>query len=469
MLSLSDYITRYRDRHDLTLTFVGAQRLTYPDFFARVNGYLGWLNQDVPPGGIVLIDGVKTANSVAAAVACILSGRGYSFLDVSLPKARKDQILTAIRPALYFEAVEQGLEPRRPTEGAPRSFAGSVVFTSGSTGHPKGVFSSYDALAHYVDSMLDCMGDEPQTWLSICPVHFDVFQLDVLVQLARGANIVFAGSSLLPQQYLNIIVDEGVTEVLYISTLLKMTVQMVDRLPPHRLRRIYFGGEGCSIPVLQQAMALFEGLPFCQFYGPTENTNNTTCNHFDALRDSPTGFMPLGKPIKHVRIDVIGADGEVCAPGEVGEFVMSGPQLFSGYLDTMTGRFDAHLGAYHSNDMGYRDEDGDLWFTGRQDDVVKVNGNRVSLIEINSRIQECVRDATVSTVVRDRAGFQSLVSGVHSPGPFDPDRIVAHLASCLPGYCVPSEIVRLPDDKVTRLSTGKTNYKLIKDYLNSHA
>ncbi|MCF4130029.1 AMP-binding protein [Methylobacterium sp. SyP6R] len=465
MANLTELLTRYRDRDDRFVAVVDGERESYRAFFTRIDRWQSEIGTTVPAGGIVLIDGVKTLDAVAAGVASLLAEGGVSYLDLTLPSSRTSQIVTAMRPALHLVHGGDGISRHVPVENSPRRFAGSVVFTSGTTGQPKGVFSATEALAHYVDSMLDCMGDNRQTWLSICPLHFDVFQLDVLVQLARGADIILASNTLLPHQYLNIIADEGVTEVLYISTLLKMTVEMVDTAPKHDLRTIYYGGEGCSTAVLGRAMALFSGIEWCQFYGPTENCNNTTHHRFRTLRPTATGFMPLGRPIRHVHIGVVDADGRSCPVGEVGEIVLSGPQLFSGYLDTATGRFDPHRGAYHSKDLGYFDEAGDLWFTGRKDDIVKINGNRVSLVEIDNHIRSFVKDATVLTAVKEHRGFQVLVSGVHSPASFEPDEIIAHLRSVLPNYCVPTEVIRLPDDKVTRLSTGKTNYKLIKEFI----
>lgn len=471
-MTLMSAITRYREQKHLYIKEADGEVCSYPAFFERVEDFRHALDLKLVRGDVVLIDRPKSIDTAALAVACILSNYSYSFIDPDLPEARKALIKSAVRPALHIAAgggIAQQLESavRSKASGGDHDFLGTIVFTSGSTGNPKGVYSSYSALDHYVESMVELMGSTPETWLSICPAHFDVFQLDILVQLARGANIVLSPNNLMPQQYLNIIDTEGVTEVLFIATLLKMIVRTSGNWQPKTLKSVYFGGEGCPIPVLEQAIELFDGVTFCQFYGPTENCNNTTAFRFTELVPSQTGYMPLGRAIKHVGLAVVDAQGKPCSAGQSGEIVITGNQLFSGYLDVTSGQFAPHSGPYRSGDVGFFDDDGNLWFEGRRDDIVKVNGNRVSLVEINNKILEFVANATVSTVVREANGFSALVSGVHSPEPFDSAKLIEHLTTSLPRYSIPSKVMPLPESVVTTLSTGKTNYQIINEYLRS--
>lgn len=469
-LALKSLLRRFADQPDRYLKVPGGRPMSYPQFFALVDAFSEKIAA-LPRSGIVMIERSKNLDTVALAVSCIMKDNGFAFIDPRLPIERRELIQRALRPALHITdedtSISEQLDRRNQyaINSDNRLFAGSIIFTSGSTGHPKGVLSSFDALGYYVDSMLDCLGLSPQTWLSICPAHFDVFQLDFLVQLSRGANIVVADSTLLPQQYIHILRSEAITEVLFISTLLRMISGVAGGEVSDTVRTVYFGGEGCSIPTLAAAMPLFPSAAFCQFYGPTENCNNTTSYRFSHLRETDTGFMPLGKPIKHVGIDVIDEAGRSCAPFVPGEIALSGHQLFHGYLDLETGAVEEWSGTYRSGDVGYFDDTGDLWFLGRNDDVVKVRGHRVSLQEINSKIQDIAKGATVWTVVKEVDGLATLVSGIHSSQTFEPSEVVRYLRNCLPEHSVPTDVVTLPDDVVKTLSTGKTDYRRIADFL----
>lgn len=463
-------LLRYSNEETSSIKFLGEAELSYQEFFKKVFAYSEVLRNRLPAKTVILIDKYKCIDSVAIAISCILEDFGYCFIDPSLPESRKKNIFLSLKPTLHIKSelgsVEDQVRFNKVESWNEKfTFPGGIVFTSGSTGLPKGVLNSKDSIGAYINSMLDVMGTNQESWLSICPAHFDVFQLDFLVQLSRGANIVSCHNNLFPQQYLNIINNEGITQVLFISTMLKLITQTVDYFESDTLKTVFFGGEGCPISVLDKVKNLFSESEFCQFYGPTENCNNTTFFYFKDPFPTHTGFMPLGKTVKNTRIIVQRKNGTQCNQGEVGEFVISGPQLFHGYLDIESGKVQEQTGEFYSGDYGECDEQGRLYFRGRFDDVVKINGNRVSLLEISNKIQTLFEDSIVSTISLQKGEFDTIVSGLYSPEHFDEDKIKDQLRTMLPHYCVPHHIIRLEPQFVRTLSTGKTDFKYINTYL----
>jgi len=472
-MSLFTLISRYRHDNRIFLTELDGRSITYRAFFDQVHSIAKTLLEQASPSEVLIINSAKSIETVAIAFASISAGIGYCFLDPALPDERRNKIINAVNPALICTVEERTFAihiQRIGSRESRKEFSGCLVFTSGSTGVPKGVLNSYCSLEAYVDSMLEVMPATPDLrWLSICPAHFDVFQLDFLLQSARGASIVVAPHNLLPQQYLQILNNEKITEFLSISTLLKMFVDAAsDRRAPS-VQKLYYGGEGCSVSILNDISKIFPNSKFCQFYGPTENCNNTTFFKFDKPFRTKTGYMPLGAALKNVQISIRDDDGNVSATNQTGQIVISGSQILSGYLDINTGQVTRHDTSYYeSGDYGYRDIDGVLWFEGRRDDIVKINGNRVSLLEVNSELSNVVGStSTVASVVINKNGYSVLVSGYASDSDLPEFKVREELANFLPAYALPKRLFAINRSEVKVLSTGKTDFSHFKELLVS--
>lgn len=492
-MNLYQQISAYRNRDDIYIKNAGESPVAYRDFFENVDRLAETLDSILPAKGVVFSDLPKSVESVTLLMACIKLGLGFCFIDTTLPTARKLSVFNRVNPILCVCTPEFGADLTANNESSlcadllaksPVTFQhaylsvnkintqydGNIIFTSGSTGEPKGVMVGLLALAHYVDSMLEVMNERAGTWLSLCPIHFDVFQLDFLVQFARGFNIVIADSGLLPQQIMTLLKSDDITEFLAISTILKMMGLIYQGKPQElpKLTRVYYGGEGCPVSVLKTIAGIFPQAKFCQFYGPTENTNNTTFFKFDQPFDTDTGFMPLGNSLKHVDIQLIDEHGsKIQEPRIEGQIIIAGQQLMDGYLGTEQTEqlkiFEDGSKAYYTGDFGYRDEQGRLWFTGRKDDLVKIRGNRVSLQEVEAAVLKSMpAGAYAIALVRQKNGFDSLVAGVSSDKKIEIKSIKSDISKTLPVYAVPESIIEIDFSEIKTLSTGKLDRKNFK-------
>ncbi|PIY31297.1 MAG: hypothetical protein COZ08_09140 [Bacteroidetes bacterium CG_4_10_14_3_um_filter_42_6] len=180
--------------------------------------------------------------------------------------------------------------------------------------------------------------------------------------------------------------------------------------------------------------------------------------------------MPLGSPLKHVRIVLVSGEGqEIVEPFVEGEITILGDQLMDGYVDL---ELDEHANftvhddgekVYSTGDYGFVDELGLLWFRGRKDDLVKIRGNRISLQEIEANLMRCMKTSGhVLATTHEIHGFESLVAGVSSFEPIDVQSLRNELFQYLPPYAVPERIVAIDISEVDILSTGKLDRKRFK-------
>jgi acyl-CoA synthetase (AMP-forming)/AMP-acid ligase II len=243
--------------------------------------------------------------------------------------------------------------------------------------------------------------------------------------------------------------------------------------PLTSVSHLYYGGEGCPVTVLKNLKAIFPDAAMCQFYGPTENTNNTTWFKFSEPWDTPTGFMPLGHSLKHVDIVLLDDKGhKLTEPGREGEISLRGKQLMDGYLGVAAGDNpsvyvdSSGVRVYKTGDYGYFDAEGLLWFKGRKDDLVKIRGNRVSLQEIESKLLTCIgHSGHALATVAELNGFKQLVAGVSTATRVDIKALLKQMAEILPAYSVPDRLVQIDGDDLTVLSTGKIDRREYKNKL----
>ena len=478
---LAERICKFENSDDRKIIDFDGSVYSYKEFFKLTNFYAEELDKNIERHGVIVIDLDKSIQTVAVIIACIISSNGYCILDRDAPFERRKNIIEEVMPAAIISdndyssinfksySVEEigDIESSKDTIKYP----GNIIFTSGSTGKPKGVKLSFNALYSYLDSMLEILPERRAKWLSIAPMHFDIYQLDFLLQLARGMDIVIASNKSLPQHIVSYIKKYDIQETIFVSTMIKMICSVFPdgETQIESLDKLYYGAESCPVATLENIKEIFPNADFCQFYGPSENTNNSTFFQFDSPYQTSTGFMPLGKAIKNTTISLVNDEGEVISDANIiGQIRISGSQLMDGYL--MSPNNEKHSipvqqKQYLTGDYAYFDDDGLLWFTGRQDDLVKIRGNRLSLQEVEIAMFESfagVKHAVPFVIERD--GFSTLVLG-YVGAKNDIGSIKNTLRNKLPKYGVPEKIVNIPEKKLKYLSTGKIDKNNIKKYV----
>ena len=305
---------------------------------------------------------------------------------------------------------------------APR--ADSLAFyTSGSTGRPKGVMIERRSILSQMRWMHACGHlAKGTTVLQKTPMSFDAAQWEILAP-AMGARVVTGAPGIYrdPEALITTILENEVTTLQCVPTLLQALLDTEGFQQCTTLRRVFSGGEALS---RQLARSFSHDLPWASLvnlYGPTECTINATACLVDpnTLGEGP-GTVPIGVPVDNTQCFILDANLAPVDIGETGELYIGGAQLARGYLHRPDQTQDRFLPSpfvpterlYKTGDLAYWNPDGTIQFAGRVDNQVKLRGYRVELDEIAVAIEEHTWVLRAAAVVTDdpRTGFQNLVA-----------------------------------------------------------
>jgi D-alanine--poly(phosphoribitol) ligase subunit 1 len=486
----------------------------YHDFQALnqlANRFARWLAaRGVVRGQVVCLELPKIIEAYALAMACIKIGVPYAFLDPAAPVERARLMLDRCNPALVvsvrggvgdriiiademqrddlrreiFALDDDNLAETDLITGADPAY---VMFTSGSTGEPKGVVIPHQGVLHLVDWASADLGIGPSDRLTnVNPLYFDNSVFDIYAGLLNGAAIVAldALKGRPPAELVADITRNKCTFFFAVPTLF-MYLDSMQLLRPGKLPsvgRFMFGGEGFPIARLRKFHEAFAGQArLINCYGPTETS--CICSGFEitaAAFDSPEGLAPLGRLNPNFSHRILDDEMKPVAVGRVGELWLGGPGVGLGYLnlpEETKRRFcqDPSVNGYRSilyrtGDLVQEDETGILRFRGRADNQVKLRGYRVELEEIDhalASIPGVLR--ALAVVLHDANGAGRLVAAYSGSQLQDVD-LLARCSARLPAYMVPSRFTWLENMPVN--ANGKADRRAVAAMLsqsNAHA
>lgn len=341
-----------------------------------------------------------------------------------------------------------------------------VMYTSGSTGQPKGVMVEHRAIVRLVRNTNYLRLDESEVFLQFSPISFDASTLEIWAPLLNGGSLAIMPPNVQSLGEIGAaITRHGVTSAWLTAGLFNVIVeQRLEDLRP--LRQLLVGGDALSSVHVKKAMA---GLPNCQLingYGPTEGTTFSCC-HAITLADADLSSIPIGKPISNTQVYLINEKNELALVGESAELCIAGDGLARGYLNQpeltaskfVNQKFEpGSTRLYKTGDLARYRADGVIEFLGRADGQVKISGYRIELGEIEAVLMQhaLVRSAVV-LARNDGPGEKKLVAYIVANGESrNAEGIREFLQSKLPVYMVPSAFVLLrelplsPNGKVDR-------------------
>jgi amino acid adenylation domain-containing protein len=370
---------------------------------------------------------------------------------------------------LVYRPISLELKNAPPISGVQIAY---ILFTSGTTGNPKGVMIRNESQVEFVKRMASEFRHDLETrWLSVAPLYFDVSTLDMFVEVYSAATVILMPPNLMAHVLAEALEKFRITHVLLISSQIKMLASKfsgVEHRDLSRLQEIWYGGEACPVESLRQIHKMFPHISFVQGYGPTEVCNNSTIYRFNSIPDGLEGYMPLGRTLDSVEGYVIDENGNLLIGEGVGELLLGGVQVMEGYINdselTATvliyNRFNrsSQYKLYRTGDYVRVDAEGLLHFHGRKDDLVKVRGNRVSLHEVQAAIISLpsVLDAVVFVGENEVAGIlDSLNAVVLMNSPMSANEIKMVLNERLPKYMVPDRIRVFKGNDIPIKENGK--------------
>ena len=349
-----------------------------------------------------------------------------------------------------------------------------ILYTSGSTGEPKGVMLSHLNALTFVDWTVNEFDIGPDDRLSShAPFHFDLSVFDLFAAARAGGTVVLVPpeASVFPIEIARFIASRAITVWYSVPSILSMmTIRGGLKGAEYPLlRTILFAGEVFPTKYLRRLMELLPHVRFCNLYGPTE-TNVCTWYDVPKLDSERTDPIPIGRAIPNVECYVVADDGALVSAGEVGELYVRGSTVMQGYWGDVerTARSllpnsfagPLHDRLYRTGDLVQEDEDGNFKFLGRRDAQVKSRGYRIELGDIEAALYahpDIVECAVVA--IPDELMTNRLRAYVVTRGDSDAATLTRHLAERLPGYMIPDSFAFM--DTLPKTSTGKVERRAL--------
>lgn len=452
---------------DATAIISSAGTLTYAGLREQVLAVAAALTvAGIERGDTVAVLGPKCAEQVTALLAIHAAGAVYVPIGADQPADRAASILRSAEvrmalvcgdaepdflPALTIkEALRVGSRERdvRPASIEPDQVA-YVLFTSGSTGEPKGVEVTHAAAMNTVEFINGHFEIGPaDRALALSTLEGDLSVLDVFGMLAAGGSLVVVDEAQRrdPDSWAAMINDHRVTVLHFMPGWLEMLLEVGDALPSVRV--VPTGGDWVRTEMVRALRAAAPHVRFAGLGGATETaTHNTICEPGDLPAD--WSAVPFGRPLPNNTCRVVAVDGSDCPDWVPGELWVSGRGIARGYRgrpDLTAERFVEHDGRtwYRTGDLVRHLPDGLLDFVGRADHRVKVSGYRIELGEVESALRRIEGvDAAVAAVLAapgDRRGEQlTAIVRVTDPRLTAGD-LTAAMTELVPPHMVPSHI-----------------------------
>ncbi|MBU7314571.1 non-ribosomal peptide synthetase [Paenibacillus oleatilyticus] len=483
---------------DRVAVVFGEEQLTYRELDAKSNQVAGGLlEQGIKPGGILAILMDRSLDMVTAILAVLKTGNAYLPIDPEYPQGRIQYMLQdsgarvlLTREAVFaqaasaagslaeivrMDAIMLGDQEARPAiahgKGSDLAY---VMYTSGTTGKPKGIMTTHANVARVVKGTDYIEIGEDDVVASLSNYAFDGFTFDFFGALLNGAALVVVPKSdiLDIHRLSRILIDRRVTIMFVTTALFNLLVDTrLDSLT--RLRKILFGGERVSVNHVRSALAALGPDVIVHMYGPTESTVYATFYPVDDIA-ADAATIPIGKPLSNTEAYILGAGGQLMPIGIPGELCLAGDGLALGYLNLpeMTAeKFVPHpleqgRMIYRTGDLARFLPDGNIEFMDRIDQQVKIRGHRIELGEIESRMLElqALREATVLIV--EKAGGKSLCAYYVTDSPISAGELREELAKRLPEYMIPAYFVPLTTMPLT--PNGKIDRRALPEPTSAH-
>ena len=458
----------------IALTEAG-RHLSYAQFNQAIEPIAVYLNQHQCSGQRIAVAMERGIDAALAIYGILSAGACYLPLDIKNPAGRLNYIINDAQPRFvvglgacpnWLEAKDKWLDLQQlqqdssfitaPADCHPESLA-AILYTSGSTGSPKGVALSHRAMLNFAQwaSLTFTIGTTDRI-ASLAPFHFDLSVFDLFSSLASGAGVHFMPSSLsLSPSKLTAWLSQYAITCWYTVPSLLSFIALKGALattPLNTLKTILFAGEVFPTPHL---ISLAEQLPtvnLFNLYGPTE-TN--VCAYWPVERSRLCAEQPIP-------IGVAACNAMLKMDQESGELLVQGQNNFSGYWQN--GKIDyspVQQGWYRTGDKVSRNEQGEYCYHGRLDRMLKCSGYRVEPAEIETVINQlqAIESCAVIGII-DAASGQRPAAAVILKDGYTLADIIKPLKEKLPAYMLPAKFIVLESMPV--LSNGKTDYQSIQ-------
>ena len=439
--------------------------LTYAQLMQRAQEIGSFLHRCIPPQSPVLVYMDKSPDCIAAMLGAVYAGCFYTPIDPAMPDSRLERIVSVLKPRcilcekrylekaqalncaaelICVEEIPQQIDALALAEVRAQHVDNDllyVLFTSGSTGMPKGVAITHRSVIDFAEWACDALNIEADCLFgNQAPLYFDNSVLDIYCAIRMGAAVHF-----IPRKYFTFpgkmteyLEEKGINTIFWVPSALTgvSNAGALEKCVPSRLERIFFCGEVMPCKTLNAWRKALPNARYVNMYGPTEITD--VCTYFPVERDfADDDALPIGFACANTRVMLI--DGEICvtgtclspgyydAPEKTAEVFVPNP-LRKGVTEMM----------YRTGDLGVYNDRGELMFLGRRDSQIKKQGYRIELGEIECAL--CAHpQVAAGCCLYDAA--QEKIYAVYA-GDAEEKILLRSMKEKLPKYMLPDVFVR---------------------------
>ncbi|MCA4900410.1 MAG: amino acid adenylation domain-containing protein [Cytophagales bacterium] len=461
--------------------------LTYKQLWERTDQLADFLVTHGAEGKIIGVFADKSVDTIVWIISILKSGGAYLTLDINSPEERLKYMLDdanvnivvankfvpeniskeyAVFQTAVIQATHKQYQRNVGITRSPDDLA-YVMYTSGTTGRPKGVMvTNRNVLRLVINSNFVILNNTTKVLLTGA-MTFDATTFEIWGALLNGGSLtVVPENVVLDSDLLRTAIREFDINTMFITTTLFNYHAQEQPETFEGLRILMVGGEALSPFHIYKVKELLPKLQLINGYGPTENTTFSTAYSIVARHEHN---IPLGSPIGNSSVYILDAHHQPVPIGVPGELVVGGDGVALGYLNNdvlTTEKFidnPYRLGErmYKTGDLARWLPDGRVEFLGRLDDQVKIRGYRIELGEIESQLRDLAWIKDVVVQVKERAGDKYLVAYYVAGEETSSLEMKNYLSSRLPDYMIPSQYVRL--ESIPMTANGKLNRKALPE------
>lgn len=500
MTLVTDYLDKSAEKYPDKIAFVNERRsITFSELRQEARHIaMGLIERKIFRCPVaIFLD--KSPECVAAFMGVAYSGNFYTPLDIDMPQARIMKILQTLQPAVvitdkkHYEFLKASVKDvtivvyedflqlsvdevklNAVTDKITDVDVIYVLFTSGSTGVPKGVIIPHKGVITYTEWCAEEFELDDSTILgNQTPFYFSMSVLDIFQTLRNGCTTYIIPKKLFsfPIRLLQYLAEKKVNTIYWVPSALCIVANLraLGRVEVPSLQKILFAGEVMPTKQLNMWRKSFPKCLYADLYGPTETTD--ICAFYKINRElSDSEPVPIGKACHNTGLLILDENGKLVENGQIGELCVYGSTLAYGYYNNEEKTSIAFTQnplqscypeiIYHTGDLVRYNEFGELMYVTRKDFQIKHMGHRIELGEIETAVSSidgvdrcaCVYDDKHSKIV------------LFYTGEIDGQSIIDNLKNMVPGYMLPNRKEKL--DKMPINLNGKIDRVALKDRLS---